>query len=668
MKTQRLICAILALLPAVQAISPQTLDSDWDSVLETLILDEDLSQTAVEELQDLYESIHADPININAATPAQLAQLPFLSDAQIEDLQAYVYLHGPMKTLGELQLTGLDYTTRQLLKHFLRIGDPPPAKRKTTLSDVVRWGRAELATRMDIPLYMRSGFRSHSAEELERWPNRQYLGGRLAHSVRYQFNWNGRLRAGFAADKDAGEPFFGKNRMGYDFYSCYLYLSDFWKGWTVAAGNYKAGFGQGLLMGSGFSMGKQSDATGRTVTGLKPHSSVQESGYFQGVGVSYRFGKFTATLMGALTPMDATLAGDSIITSIKTDGYHRTPLEWSKKHNIRLGTAAANLQYRYDGILFGVTLLKENLSMPQSTGRNLSGVSADWSVRRAKYAFWGEIALSHRAPAAVAQFELRLPHSITLNSALRYYSPDYKVLHSSGLSDSGITNETGVLIGLSRSSGRKKLSAYADFFHHPQPRYGASAPSSGFDLRGQAEWNPTESDRLLATVRFKDVQKDCKGTGQLEFCRTLRTRLKWERSLPNGLTNALQIHYTRYDFVCVPVENGWALSDAVDWTPSDAWNIGLSAACFLTGGSNSSVSAYEKGLRYGFNFQTMYGKGTRLSLVARYRHGKSTFTLKTGSSIYFDRDVISSSQQAIESSHKEDVNLQFIRKFSVNLR
>ena len=668
MKTLRLTFAVLAFLSSFQGISSQVSDHDWDSVLESLTLDEDLSEYAVQELLDLYESVHAAPLNINAATPDELRQLPFLTESQIEDIQAYVYLHGPMKTLGELQLTGLDYNTRQILKHFVMIGDPLPDNRRTSLGDVFRWGHTELAARMDIPMYRRNGFLYHSEEELERWPNRSYLGGCLAHSLRCQFNWNGRVRAGFSAEQDAGEPFFGKNRMGYDFYSPYLFLSGLWKGWTLAIGNYRAGFGRGLLMGSGFSMGKLSDAKGAASKGLKPHSSVQESGYFQGAGVSYTAGRFTATLMGAYTPLDAILAGDSLITSFKTDGYHRTPLEWSRKHDINLASAAANLSYRHDGMSFSMTVLKEALSHPESTGYALSGLSLDWSVRRARYALSGEMAYSEGSPAVLAQFECRLYDSYTLNAAFRYYSPDYKVLHSSGLSESGITNEAGFLIGLEHSDGPLEAAAWADFFYHPEACYSAAGPSFGFDLRGQAEWRPAVNDCMLMTIRFKDRQKDCKGTGQLEFCRTLRARLKWERNMPYGLKNGLALHYTRYDFVCVPIENGWALSDAVDWSPSDAWNVGLSASFFMTDGSNSSVSAYEKGLRYGFNFQTMSGTGTRLSFVVRYKCGKSTFSLKTGSSIYSDRDRIGSSQQAIDSNHKEDINLQFIRKFSVNLR
>ena len=62
------------------AVYPQSPDdAGWESVLETLLSDEDLSSDAREELSFLYESMHDSPININTATREELMQLPFLT-------------------------------------------------------------------------------------------------------------------------------------------------------------------------------------------------------------------------------------------------------------------------------------------------------------------------------------------------------------------------------------------------------------------------------------------------------------------------------------------------------------------------------------------------------------------------------------------------------------
>ena len=126
MNYKLLLCCLLVSCNLVAAF-PQSVDSmDWDQALETLLSDEDLSDYAREELTVLYESIHESPFNINTATFDELIQLPFLTNEQIEDIHAYVYLHGSMLTLGELQLVGsLDWSARQLLKHFVYAGNPP---------------------------------------------------------------------------------------------------------------------------------------------------------------------------------------------------------------------------------------------------------------------------------------------------------------------------------------------------------------------------------------------------------------------------------------------------------------------------------------------------------------------------------------------------------------
>ena len=277
MNAFKLIFLSAAISLAETVAYPQNPETDsWETVLETLLSDEELSSDALEELSFMYESMHESPLNINTATKEELQQLPFLSDRQIEDIHAYIYMHGPMLTLGELQLTGsLDYATRRLLREFVYAGEVPVKREKISLDDLLKDGRNEVVVRTDIPLYLRDGFRYHSPDELERYPNRAYLGNRISHSLRYSLNWHNRIRIGITADKDAGEPFFKRNCKGYDFWSPYIYLKDMGILKELALGNFKARYGQGLLLGGGFSVGKSMalSSMGRQNQGLKPHSS-----------------------------------------------------------------------------------------------------------------------------------------------------------------------------------------------------------------------------------------------------------------------------------------------------------------------------------------------------------------------------------------------------------
>ena len=658
-----------AVLSMVTAVYPQNSGTDrWENVLETLLSDEELSSDALEELAVMYESLHEMPLNINTATKEELIQLPFLTERQIEDIHAYVYMHGPMMTLGELQLTGsLDYTTRQLLREFVYAGDVPVKREKIRLNDLLEYGRSELTLRMDIPLYVRDGFRYHSPEELERYPNRVFMGNRLSHSIRYSFNWHNRIRLGLTADKDAGEPFFGRNSMGYDFYSPYLYLKDMGVLKELVLGNFKAQFGHGLLLGGGFSSGKSMALTslGRQTQGLKPHSSTQEYGYLRGGGAAVGWGRTTFTLLGSWAPMDATLKGDTLISSFKQDGYHRTELEWSKKKNVTLGTLAANVRYSYRGLRFGVTALTERLSLPYQEYRRLTGISADYSISRPRYAFTAELSLLDGRPALIVSQSFRMQNDWTLNTVFRHYSPGYMSLHSNTMAEGSVQNETGLLIGFSHSSRNLKLNCYADLFMHPEPRYGASERSNGMDLRMEADWKAGRRDALFATARFKSKQKDCKYTNRLEYCLTGRYRLRWTHNCTGGAELKTQLFYVRYNFIAEPVSNGYTLTQSYSCSLfKDRLGMNVTAAVFYTESYDSRISVYESGLRFAYNFMSLYGKGGRLAATVKYRFRNGMqLNLKAGGTWYADRDEIGSSQQLIPANHKEDISLQFISRF-----
>lgn len=669
MKSHRIACVFTALCLSMSPLFSQNYnDPDWDEVLELLLSDDEMSSPAFEEYVEMYEQMRSTPLNINTATVEELERLQFLSPKQIEDIHAYIYMHGPMMTLGELMLTGsLDWNTRRILRHFVYAGDIPPKRPGIKPEEVFRYGRNELTGRMDIPLYKRDGFKEYSAEELERYPNREYLGGRLSNSVRYSFNWRGRLRFGFTADRDSGEPFSIKDRAGFDFWSPYFYISDAGRLKTLAAGNFKASFGRGLLMNSGFSLGKAAAVTSinRTASGLKPHSSLSETGYFQGIGGSVSVGKTVFTLLGAYTPADAIIKGDSLITSFKTDGYHRTGLELSRRHNIRITSAAFNANYRYNGISLGTTLLYERFPYSTKTvpGGEYAGVSADWSVRRAAFGCSGEISCSNGGMALLNELSLRLSQRCGMMLLLRHYSPSYYSMRCNALAESDVRNETGLLIGFSRS-GKIRSEGYVDLFRHPEARYGAGAPSNGIDIRLLSEWNPDERNNLYATARFKSKQKDCKPSGTLEYCITWRCRLRWTHMFNQSLSCRTQLFWSRYDFLYEEISDGVGMELSAEWRPCERLSCSAIAVRFLTESYESNISVYEKGLKYAMGYTNLSGNGTRIAMTLRFKiTDKLQFNMKAGSLIYYDRDEIGSSRQRIESSHKEDINLQLTWNF-----
>lgn len=683
-------------------------DSNWD-IFQDYVSDEpDLSQDELDQLEELLEQFSNSPININTATQAELQQLPFLTESQIEDIHAYIYYYGTMVSLGELQLIGsLDWRTRRLLEHFVYAGPVQTQKIHESLKDFLRYSRNTLVLKSDVPLYRREGFKYHSPEELQRYPNRSYLGTPVSHSIRWQFTRSGKLKMGLTFDKDAGEPFFERSPVGYDFCSPYFTLTDLGIVRQVTVGNMKAGFGRGLLIDCGMGMGKRNSASrpNSSVNGIAPHSSAAEYGFFQGVATSIGRDRFWATVMLASTPIDATVKsdadGNSYISSFKKDGYHRTKLEFSRRHNETQKSGLVHLNWHDNGITVGVTGISEQLSLPSVKGAHFNGFSSDFSLRRPRVSVWSECAVSmvdgiytsigepgsSKGVAWLGNALLRLSNGYNMNVIARYYSPDYYTLHSSALADGGVYNECGMLVSLKKSTKKSSFDGYMDLFRHMEPSTTCSAPSNGFEMDGRFNHILASGDQVSFSARYKVKQKDCSKSSSVEPNVNFKSRLKWDHSILPQLTIRGQADITTFKIPCEKLKKGAALGASAGWTSNGAvkrtaapdvelsdgieripWvavgSVWAGLTWFYTESYDCAVYSYERGLRYSFNNQTLNGHGLRMYLMARIAlFGTTTMDLKLGSTCYFDRNEISSSTQKIAQSHKEDLSILLLRKF-----
>ncbi len=645
-------------------------NQNWNSAMELLAgsADEGINP---EQTVLYFEELRDNPLNINRASPWQLLSMPFLSENDVEEISAYLYLHGPLLSLGELQLIpGLDYEKRQLLKQFVYIGPGPDENQKIRLSNVLKYGKMEVIQGADIPLYAREGYKKHSADVLRRYPNREYLGNRVGHNLRLSFSWNSRIRLGITSQKDAGEPFFEKRPAGYDFYAPYLYVQNAGRLNTVVLGRYRISAGCGLLLGSGFSMGSGADAAKRSGTVVRPHSSSSETGYFTGAAV--QFGKkteFTAFVSSQMT--DAVLAENGNISSFKTDGYHRTPLEFSRKHNCRQNTLGIAAQYEKQGMALGLTSVLDHFSRKLPDGGHFSGgLSADFAIRRPSFAVWGETAadLDSRSVASLYNLTLRLPQRYELTLSTRYYGQHYESLHSCAMAQSEVSDEYGFLASIKRENGRVNVCCFIDAFGHPGASYWSDKPTHGIQFKTTTDCRGVFNGRLNVTLNYKAVQKDCKETDRLEYMHTARLKLTHKLENTGGWSAQSQWMLCYSTFPGKKQSWGKALNGNIGYSKesSDGKNFDfyVSGCLFSTGSYDSSVSIYENGPRYGFGFMTLSGQGLRTSAMVKIGLPcKLQLTVKIGSTVYRDRDSTGSGAAKLDQNHKEDLGIQAIWKF-----
>lgn len=230
--------------------------------------------TLFEKLADFKEN----PININKADEAVLRDLSLLSDAQILDLLAYRQTAGELISIYELQaVPSFDLKTiRRILPYITVRGSLDDYQ--IPLSEMLKNGKDEIYVRWSRILEPQKGFENTS--------NSRYLGDPNQLYVRYRHSYGTRLSYGITAEKDRGEEFFkGSNRQGFDFYSAHLFARDLNKVVKAAAlGDYSVSLGQGLVVYTGFGVGKSSSPLTLKRTGrvLSPYTSANEVNFFAG--------------------------------------------------------------------------------------------------------------------------------------------------------------------------------------------------------------------------------------------------------------------------------------------------------------------------------------------------------------------------------------------------
>lgn len=686
-----LLISCFTVIYPVNKIYAQTIS--WEHFLEQITIGEESEYAAWDYLYEELCELHEHPFNINTVTKEQLEQLPFLTAVQVENILAYLYSYGPMQTLSELQLIGeMDFETRQMLSFFVYVGEVKKKSKKLSLKNILRYGKHQVTTRLDIPLYDRAGYKKYNDSILQRYPNRKYAGDAYYQSFRYQFHYGNKVFAGIVAEKDPGEPFFTSEKKGYDFYSFYFMLKDIGHLKTLVIGNYRLSFGQGLVMNTDFSLGKMasSSSIGSLNKGIRKHSSASEDNYFRGLAAAYRLGKFVITGFYSNKKQDATLKQDStvmidpFITSFKTDGYHRTLLEISKKNNTSNELFGSNLTYSDKGFHIGITgvynvfnrVLKpsnEAYKKYDPQGNEFYAYGTDYSYFHHRFTIAGETAYCKAGGlATMNSFQFQLTHDYKLILIQRYYSKEYNALYANSFSESsGVQNESGLYAGLEATPLRRiKITGYFDFFRFPYLKYQASVPSSrGVDCVLQTLWEPSKRMSFLLKYRYKNkgkdfTLKDTKKKG-IDVEVQQKFRLQWQYLPLNELLCKTTFDYAQVDFMNEDSDCGYMFTQNVAYKPTFIpVGFDLAASYFHTDSYASRLYMYEKGMLYSFSFPSFYYQGMRLAVVLRYDMNKwFTLIAKYGHTCYFDQESIGSSQQKIEGNLKRDIQLQLRIKF-----
>ncbi|MBM6734857.1 helix-hairpin-helix domain-containing protein [Mediterranea massiliensis] len=660
-------CLLSLVCLALQAQHPDLML--WEENLEQLAADAE-STDWEDELEELSRRMK-QKLNLNTATREELEQFPFLSEEQVENLLAYVHVHGAMQTLYELQLVEtMDKETIGRLLPFVCVRPLEEETRYPSLKNILKYGRHEATARFDLPFYTRKGY------------EKDYLGPSMYHSLRYSFRYGDRLQVGVTGEKDAGEPFFAlHDRQGYDYYSFYLLL----KGWgrleTLAVGNYRVSFGQGLVLGNGFGLGKTfSLATAEYRTeGFRKHSSSDEYNYFRGVGGTVRLvSRWRVSAFYSHRDLDGVVE-DGEITSIYKTGLHRTAKEAAKRHAFVMQAAGGNVAYGGRHLKVGVTGLYYFFDRPYEPtlrkyarynlrGNRFYNVGVDYAYRSGRWALVGEAAKGKRGYAFLNQLRYQVGGQYKVMLIHRYYSHDYWGMFARSFGESSaLQNENGwFLAGEASPFARWRFFGGIDLFSFPWWKYRISKPSQGVDGLFQVTFTPNRRWSMYTNYRLKRKERDVTGSGGETILPTLHHKVRYRLSYAQGLWNLrTTADYNRFVQAPLQCSQGWQVTQMcgvrLPFLPLAAT---LQGTYFHTDDYDSRVYAYEKGLLYTFYTPSFYGRGFRFSAHLRYDFRDWLMLIaKFGQTLYQDREEIGSGNDLIRGNKKSDLQVQVRLKF-----
>lgn len=675
-----IIVVSLLMMPRLQAQS-----NDWRTHIEQLS-EEGMDEMSIEIMYEELSMLEQNPINLNSVTREQLEGFSLLSANQVNAMADFLEKNRPIYTVFELRnVYMLDYATVELILPFFYVGELVKKKEAFNLGEILKHSRHNVQVRFDKTLNKRAGYDNFSDSILAKYPNRKYVGEDFYHSLKYSISYRDKFQAGIVGEKDAGEPFWKSDyKKGYDHYGFHLIMRDVGRIRALALGDYRLSFGQGLVLNNDFTLGKGFFSTNiaKRTSLPKRHFSTAESGFFRGAATVVRLHNVDITAFYSNRLIDANVSSEEEITSFKTDGYHRVPLDFKKRNNTREQVMGANVNYRVNRFQIGVSGLHHAYNRIYNPtlryyntdywrGNESYNVGVDYSYRFSKLNVAGEAARSENGTIAHVHILEYHPSSLTSFTLLyRDYPATYQAMYAKAFADgSRVQNERGLYLGTTFHPLAKVIvSMYGDIVKFPTPKYNTQEPSSAIDLYTMATYNFTRDRFFEVRYKFKQKEKnakypDDKTTIVLPY-QTHKVRLRYNNTLRSGWYFRTTVDFASYQVKNFPNELGYMISQNLGHRGNKKVHGDAFFGYFNSDSYDARLYSYERNILSTFYMPSFYGEGFRAALSVRWNiRNNLSFSVKASQTRYFNRDIISSGTEQINDNKRTDIFSYLVWKF-----
>ncbi|MEP1096546.1 MAG: helix-hairpin-helix domain-containing protein [Cyclobacteriaceae bacterium] len=613
--------------------------------------------------EDMYESLlllYSSKMNLNKADPDELASLYILSPNQINNLFGHIEKNGKLLSINELQtITGFDPETIRAIKPFISVEESATDGRpflQRVLSEennyMLRWTRRlerQLGFTQAVPLDTSLIKNKDGGIDTLATPPSRYRGSADKIYGRFRTSHKQDFSLGFTFEKDAGEKVeFLNSQKGFDFYSYHMLLENKLGFDKIMLGDFQMQVGQGLIFGAGFTAGKGSETVNtvkRNTLGIRPYTSVLESGFFRGIGLSKSIKKLSVTVFYSKIQQDGNiqqvakissnstdLDEEEFVNSIQNTGFHRTESEIKIKDQVSEQSIGASLEFRPTRRLrVGLSGLNTNYSTPiqkrpnnynqfEFKGTHNYVISSNTSFSWQNFSLFAEGARSKSGGlGAVAGLMTSLSPFIDASFLIRHYDKDFHSFYGTGFSEnSRAINENGAYWGLQIKLTRKhKFNAYYDKFSFPWLKFRTEAPSQGYENLFRYTYSPHRQISLYAQMR----QQSREVSVAAENVNILQEQIK-----RNYIFN-IDYHPQSWLNLKTKVQSstvdqgsnfskGIAIIQDVNFT---AWKFKVHTrmALFDSQDFNNAQYVYENDVLYAFSIPAYVGTGVRSYVMVR---------------------------------------------------
>lgn len=618
---------ILLLLPmpmAAQRIAPDTLPppSPVEAVLEGLTLD----PAALEALATWLEELQQDPLDLNTASAAELAQLPGLSLQLARQIVQHRQRHGPFTRPSDLLL--VDGFSASLLRRLRPFVTVHPKQNKPTVSGYV-------LQRLDY---------------LPHQTDKAYSGPPVRLQTRFRLRY-GHLETALTLENDPGESFRwdpATHTYGFDHLAGFVAWRSPGRLRQLIAGDFNARFGSGLTLWSLPAIDSYQaavDAPLRQGSGITPYSGTDESRYFRGLALTLILtSNVTFSFFASRRQLDARIdtlkaARHTGVVSLPTTGLHRTPAEQSRKGMLRRNTLGSALTVEHAYGQLGLVGYVVHFTPPLQRSVSLHTRHAWYGRTVHTLGLFGQFQLGQtllnaefggalgRPPGIVGALSGPLGRFARGTLACRYlptrlFSPYGDPFDTRSGAPTG---ETGCYAGLELTPAPSwQLLAAFDQYQWSWPRYGQFWPTTGriHWLRLTVYPRPWLKTYFQFRYDLAEHRTEMAGSAVATFEATAPEHylsLRWQGTYTFSPILHLE---SRIEHVrrlrAASRSTGWLFYQGLRWFPSSWLQVDVRLTSFSSAPS-LLLYAPEPGLRYSMSLAALRGQGQRTLLRLQLR-------------------------------------------------